>query len=222
MSFRQFGGLNYAPKNNIISSNYNASHNLYVSKNVGEPNSYINYLSEINCENLVFNDISGNNISCEVLICNTDVSLNNISCNDISCNDISCEVLICNSDVSLNNISCNDISCNDISCNIITSSSFNSLSDYRIKCHISSLKNTNLIDNLKLITYFNVKTEKFETGVLAHELQKYFPHLVTGEKDGKELQTVNYMGFIPILIKEIQILKEKVNKLTNLIDEITK
>jgi microcystin-dependent protein len=47
MSFRQFGGLNYAPKNNIVSSNYNASNNLLITKAFGEPNSYITFLSDI-------------------------------------------------------------------------------------------------------------------------------------------------------------------------------
>ena len=51
MSFRQFGGLNFAAKHNAVSSNYNTSNNLQVTQNVGQPSSYINFLS----------DISGNN-----------------------------------------------------------------------------------------------------------------------------------------------------------------
>jgi len=47
MSFRQFGGLNYAAKHNIVSSNYNTSNNLLVSQNVGQTNSYINFQSDI-------------------------------------------------------------------------------------------------------------------------------------------------------------------------------
>lgn len=47
MSFRQFGGINYTAKNNIVSSNYNTSNNLLVSNNVGQSNSYINFLSDI-------------------------------------------------------------------------------------------------------------------------------------------------------------------------------
>jgi hypothetical protein len=38
-----------------------------------------------------------------------------------------------------------------------------------------------------------------------------YPFLVTGEKDGENLQSVNYNGVIGILIKEIQVLKERVN-----------
>ena len=71
MSFRRYGGLNYAPKNNIMASNYNNINNLSVSQAVGQPNSYINFLSDIS-GNININgdfDISGNlhvagNIDC--------------------------------------------------------------------------------------------------------------------------------------------------------------
>jgi hypothetical protein len=47
MSFRQFGGLQFAPKHNIVGSNYNSINNLQVSQNVGQPSSYINFESDI-------------------------------------------------------------------------------------------------------------------------------------------------------------------------------
>lgn len=47
MSFRQFGGMNYASKHNIVSSNYNTSNNLLITQNTGQPNSYINFESDI-------------------------------------------------------------------------------------------------------------------------------------------------------------------------------
>jgi hypothetical protein len=47
MSFRQFGGLQYTAKHNIVSSNFNTSNNLSVTNNVGQPNSHINFLSDI-------------------------------------------------------------------------------------------------------------------------------------------------------------------------------
>ena len=50
-------------------------------------------------------------------------------------------------------------------------------------------------------------------GFIAHEVQEIFPFLVTGEKDGKDTQTVNYNGFIALLVKEIQQLKTKINVL---------
>jgi cytoskeletal protein CcmA (bactofilin family)/uncharacterized protein (DUF736 family) len=62
MSFRQFGGLQYAARNNIVSSNYNTNNNLQVTGNVGQPNSYINFQSDIS-GNIIVNgdfDLSGN------------------------------------------------------------------------------------------------------------------------------------------------------------------
>ena len=46
-------------------------------------------------------------------------------------------------------------------------------------------------------------------GFIAHELQEHFPFLVSGEKDGAENQSVNYIGLIALLVKEIQELKER-------------
>ena len=84
-------------------------------------------------------------------------------------------------------------------------------SDYRIKENIQLLNDTYNIDNLKPSTYFNTKLGKQDIGLIAHELQEIYPELVTGEKDGKEMQSINYIGLIPILIKEIQDLKKKLN-----------
>jgi hypothetical protein len=46
-------------------------------------------------------------------------------------------------------------------------------------------------------------------GFIAHELQEKYPFLVSGEKDGPENQSVNYIGLIALLVKEIQELKER-------------
>ena len=47
-------------------------------------------------------------------------------------------------------------------------------------------------------------------GFIAHELQEHFPFLVSGEKDGPTNQSVNYIGLIALLTKEIQELKQRV------------
>ena len=51
-----------------------------------------------------------------------------------------------------------------------------------------------------------------EFGLIAHEVQEYFPFLVTGEKDGSSWQTLNYMGLIALLTKEVQELKIRFEK----------
>lgn len=74
MSFRQFGGLNYSSKHNIVSSNYTKSNNLLITQNIGQPNSYINYLSDISGNIKIYGnfDLSGNLSVRE----NTDISGN--------------------------------------------------------------------------------------------------------------------------------------------------
>ena len=68
MSFRKFGGLQYAAKHNIVSSNYNTSNNLLVTEKVGQqPNSNINFESDIYLDGnlhilpLETTDLSSNN-----------------------------------------------------------------------------------------------------------------------------------------------------------------
>jgi hypothetical protein len=56
MSFRRYGGVNYNAKNNIVKSNYNTSANLFVTKEVGQYNSYINFLSDIS-GNIIYGDL---------------------------------------------------------------------------------------------------------------------------------------------------------------------
>jgi len=47
MSFRQYGGTNYASTNNIVKNKYTNSSNLSVMKIIGQPNSVINSDSDI-------------------------------------------------------------------------------------------------------------------------------------------------------------------------------
>ena len=83
-------------------------------------------------------------------------------------------------------------------------------SDYRIKENVTSLHdNSFTVDNLNPVTYTNTKTEKQDVGFIAHELQEVYPFLVNGTKDDDELQSVNYLGLIGILTKEIQLLKKE-------------
>ena len=91
----------------------------------------------------------------------------------------------------------------------ITGGSFNTPSDYRIKQNVQVLNK--MIDQLKPIEY-DVSGGKHDMGFLAHEVQEIFPFLVNGDKDGDQLQSINYTGFISLLVKEVQDLKKE-NKL---------
>ena len=93
--------------------------------------------------------------------------------------------------------------------------SFNATSDYRIKDDVQSLFDTDVtVDNLNPIRYFNNQAQKLDIGFLAHEVQEHYPYLVNGKKDGEQMQTLNYIGLIGILVKEIQELKSQVKKLS--------
>ena len=92
-----------------------------------------------------------------------------------------------------------------------SAASFNTTSDYRIKENVSTLNDSSFtIDNLRPVTYTNILSGKQDIGLIAHELQEHYPFLVTGEKDGPVTQSVNYIGLIALLVKEIQDLKQDI------------
>jgi hypothetical protein len=89
----------------------------------------------------------------------------------------------------------------------LTSGSYTSSSDYRIKTNVSPLNEMISIDNIRPVKYMQTLINKPQYGLIAHELQQYFPDLVAGIKDGDSWQSVNYTGLIAILINEIKKLK---------------
>lgn len=93
-----------------------------------------------------------------------------------------------------------------------TALSFDAASDYRIKENVLNLAGDSnfIVDNLRPITYKNILSGKQDMGFIAHELQEHYPFLVSGEKDGTENQSVNYIGLIALLVKEIQELKQDI------------
>jgi len=92
----------------------------------------------------------------------------------------------------------------------ITGLSYSNSSDYRIKTDVVDLSTTGYsIDNLRPVYYHNTQSNSSDMGLIAHETAEIFPFLVTGEKDGEQLQSVNYIGLIALLVSEIQELKKK-------------
>jgi hypothetical protein len=83
-------------------------------------------------------------------------------------------------------------------------------SDYRIKDNVRDIPAEYSIDDLHPCSYFNMLAGKEEVGFLAHEVQEKFPFLVCGEKDGPEHQSLNYIGIIGLLVREIQELKRRI------------
>jgi hypothetical protein len=97
--------------------------------------------------------------------------------------------------------------------NALTASSYFVSSDYRIKTDVAKLDNIFTVDNLRPVKYMQTLINKQQYGLIAHELQQYYPDLVFGEKDGPDLQRVNYTGLIAILINEIIRLKQEFTEL---------
>jgi hypothetical protein len=99
----------------------------------------------------------------------------------------------------------------------VNATTFNIPSDYRIKDNVINLTNNYVVDDLIPVQYYNTLIKKPDIGLIAHQLQEHYPHLVSGVKDGIEHQTVNYTGLIPVLINEIHNIKK--NKINNIFIE---
>ena len=91
-------------------------------------------------------------------------------------------------------------------------------SDMRLKKDISLLQNSlQKITQLNGYTYHwkNENTDsRLQTGVLAQEVQKLFPELVTENKEG--ILAVNYSGLIPVMIESIKEQQMQIEKLIQL------
>jgi len=92
-------------------------------------------------------------------------------------------------------------------------------SDARLKTNIVSLGTT--LVKLLLIdgkSYTMKKNGKQKIGVLAQDIQKVFPELVS--KDENEMLAVNYQGLVPILINAIKEQNGKISKLEHLVKKL--
>jgi hypothetical protein len=91
-----------------------------------------------------------------------------------------------------------------------SNTAYNTSSDYRLKQDIKDFNGLDLLSRIK--TYdFEWKSDKTRSyGVLAHELQEVINYAVHGSKDAEEMQGVDYSKLVPILIKAIQELNEKI------------
>jgi len=98
---------------------------------------------------------------------------------------------------------------------VLKASNFSAGSDYRIKSDIEQLNGNYTVQNLIPRKYYNKQLNKYDLGLIAHELQEQYPILVEGRKDGENYQSVNYIGLIPILINDIQKQQQQITNLAN-------
>ena len=97
----------------------------------------------------------------------------------------------------------------------VNATSFNAASDYRIKENVKKLDDSFSVDKLEPVSYYNTLNKRHDIGFIAHKVQELYPYLVNGEKDSADYQTLNYVGLIGILVREVQELKKTVHELKN-------
>jgi hypothetical protein len=90
---------------------------------------------------------------------------------------------------------------------------YNTTSDYRLKEDLQQFNGLEIVDQIKTYNYKWKKADARGYGALAHELQEVFPDAVTGDKDGEDMQGVDYSTLVPVLIKSIQELKAEIELL---------
>jgi hypothetical protein len=86
---------------------------------------------------------------------------------------------------------------------------YNTTSDYRLKEDLQEVKGLEKIQAIKVYNYKWKAEESRMDGVLAHELAEVLPYAVHGEKDGEQMQGVDYSKLVPVLVKAIQELKSE-------------
>lgn len=105
---------------------------------------------------------------------------------------------------------------------LLVGGSINHVSDFKLKENIEELKLSLADDLLKLeLKQYSYKADtekKLHYGIIAQDLETYFPNLVTTvkmENNGlqENIKVVNYTELIPLLIVKLQDLQRQVDEL---------
>jgi len=96
-----------------------------------------------------------------------------------------------------------------------SSVSYNTTSDYRLKEDLKDFSGLDKVSAIKVYDYKWKSCDERMDGVLAHELAEVLPYAVNGEKDGEQMQGVDYSKIVPVLIKSIQELETRIKQLEN-------
>jgi hypothetical protein len=91
-----------------------------------------------------------------------------------------------------------------------STTTYSTSSDYRLKQDYKDYSGLDLVNKIKTYDYEWKADKTRGYGVIAHELQSVINYAVTGVKDGKEMQGVDYSKIVPVLIKAIQELNDKI------------
>jgi len=87
----------------------------------------------------------------------------------------------------------------------VTATSYITSSDYRLKNTITPM--SSMLDKVALLKpcTYNLNADDTETmGFIAHEVAEIIPLAVIGEKDGEQMQGIDYSKIVAALVKAIQ------------------
>jgi len=96
-----------------------------------------------------------------------------------------------------------------------SATAYNTSSDYRLKEDLQDFEGLDLVSKIPVYDYKWKADKSRSYGVLAHQLQEVLPQAVSGDKDAKEMQSVDYSKIVPLLVKSIQELKAEIELLKN-------
>ena len=106
--------------------------------------------------------------------------------------------------------------CGQISTNGSTNTTaYNTSSDQRLKENIADADDAgSKIDSIQVRKYdWKADGSHQDYGMVAQELQAVAPEAVSGDADSEEMMGVDYSKLVPMLIKEIQSLRNRVAQL---------
>ena len=102
---------------------------------------------------------------------------------------------------------------------VTTSTDFDSLSDFNLKTNIQQIDDSLAkVIQIRGVTFNWKETNRSSAGVIAQEVEKVLPELVSGE----ETKTVNYNGVIGALVEAVKELKAENDVLKERLDEVYK
>lgn len=103
-----------------------------------------------------------------------------------------------------------------MSVGVVTATDFNSASDIKLKQNISEIDNPlDKIVQLKGVNFQWKDTGKNSLGVIAQEVEKVLPELVTGDNN----KSVNYNGLVGLLIECVKMQQLEIEELKKYIDK---
>lgn len=95
---------------------------------------------------------------------------------------------------------------------ILTAVGFNTVSDHKLKENVVSIKNaTEIVKKINAVEFDWKDNKRKSSGVLAQELEKILPHLVTDPGNGTK--SVDYSGLIAYLIQSVKELSDRLDNL---------